>query len=228
MSGILVALLFFVVLIVILAAIAKQLTTKKKDSQFEYRKLDALFTPAERSFLGILKLAVNDETEVFGKVRVADVILPKKGQQRREWQIAFNKISSKHFDFLVCNKTDLSVICAIELNDKSHNSKKRQKRDRFLEAACDSASLTLIQIPAKASYQVTEIKDIISARIENQSESTTARIKKTISQNEEQQNTKHCPKCSSELVLKVAKKGNNIGKEFLACNAFPKCRYIKT
>lgn len=34
-----------------------------------------------------------------------------------------------------------------------------------------------------------------------------------------------CPKCGSELVVRVAKKGANAGKEFLACSGFPKCRY---
>lgn len=34
-----------------------------------------------------------------------------------------------------------------------------------------------------------------------------------------------CPKCGSELVARVAKKGANAGKEFLGCSAFPKCRY---
>lgn len=34
-----------------------------------------------------------------------------------------------------------------------------------------------------------------------------------------------CPKCGSELVVRVAKKGANAGKEFLGCSGFPKCRY---
>lgn len=36
-----------------------------------------------------------------------------------------------------------------------------------------------------------------------------------------------CPKCGSSLVKRVAKKGANIGKEFLGCSNFPKCRFIK-
>lgn len=36
-----------------------------------------------------------------------------------------------------------------------------------------------------------------------------------------------CPKCGCELVKRVAKKGANKGKEFIACSGFPKCRYVK-
>lgn len=40
---------------------------------------------------------------------------------------------------------------------------------------------------------------------------------------QEKKNT--CPKCGSELVVRIAKKGSNAGNEFLGCSGFPKCRY---
>lgn len=36
---------------------------------------------------------------------------------------------------------------------------------------------------------------------------------------------KLCPNCHSELVVRIAKKGQNAGKSFYGCTAFPKCRY---
>lgn len=35
-----------------------------------------------------------------------------------------------------------------------------------------------------------------------------------------------CPKCGAKLVLRTAKKGDNIGQQFYGCSGFPKCRYI--
>jgi len=102
---------------------------------------------------------------VFGKVRVADVLKPSKGGARKQWQIAFNKINNKHFDFVLCDKNDLSVLCAIELNDKSHNTKKRKDRDAFLTAACESAMLPLIQIPAQAAYNIDEIRQTLISHL---------------------------------------------------------------
>jgi hypothetical protein len=124
-----------------------------------YRKLETLFSPAERSFLGVLNQVVADNAYVFGKVRVADVLAPVKNSSRKNWQISFNKISRKHFDYILCDKKDLSILCAIELNDKSHNSKNRKARDEFLTAACESANLPLIQVPAQAAYNIDEIRE---------------------------------------------------------------------
>ena len=38
---------------------------------------------------------------------------------------------------------------------------------------------------------------------------------------------KICPKCGSKLILRKASKGNNAGKSFWGCSAFPKCRYTE-
>ncbi|SFB90217.1 DUF2726 domain-containing protein [Pseudoalteromonas denitrificans] len=220
----------FIVLILVVFALFIFLKFKVKNYQpIEkeeplYRKLDALFTPAERSFLGVLNHAIDEKTVVFGKVRVADVITPERGATRRKWQIAFNKISAKHFDFILCNKDDLSVLCAIELDDRSHNSKKQKSRDAFLEGACKSASFPLIRVPAKVSYSVVDIREkITSYMIENEVSNVDISP-----ETPKESGNKACPKCSSEMTVKIAKKGKAIGNEFWACSAFPKCRYIES
>ncbi len=221
-----------VILIIVILAIIKAISSQKQDivePEFPYKKLDVLFSPAERSFLGVLNQAVGKSAQIFGKVRVADVITPKKGMLRSDWQKAFNKISGKHFDFLLCNKEDLSVLCVIELNDSSHNSRQRKKRDLFLEGACQKAELPLIQITAKATYNINEIRESLEVFLSHDkiqglaSESKEPEYKTT--EFTKKENEKFCPKCSSKLVKRVAKKGRNSGNEFWACCAFPKCRY---
>lgn len=216
-----------VAVIIAIAAIAiAKYGRKKQDSpaNFPYQKGEALFTPAERSFLGVLKQAVGENAQVFGKVRVADVIAPQKGLSRSDWQKAFNRISSKHFDFLLCNQDDLSVICAVELNDSFHQSSDRKKREVFLEDACRAAEVPLIQIPAKAGYSIGEIREMFgslfnfSSSVERESDQPVIEAPST---------AKVCPKCSSPMVKRVAKKGVNAGKKFWACSDFPRCRHIE-
>ncbi|MGF1807490.1 DUF2726 domain-containing protein, partial [Aliivibrio sifiae] len=179
-----------------------------------------LFTPAERSFFGVLQQAVaTDNVLVFGKVRVADVIAPEKGMTKSAWQTAFNKISAKHFDFILCNQDDLSVICAIELDDSSHNNAKRKSRDQFLESACESAHFPLIRVPAKQAYSIESIRYSLQSVLSNdETEMSSFGLESA---------DKHCPKCLSNMVLKVAKKGKSVGNEFWGCSSFPKCRHIE-
>lgn len=158
---------------------------------------------------------------MLGKVRVADVIKPGKGLSRSEWQKAFNKISAKHFDFLLCKNDDLSIICAIELDDSSHKSKNRHERDEFLKGACEAASIPLIQVPAKSGYVISDIKALLAPYLEIKEHNVNVDIA-TVEAGE-----KLCPKCSSPLVTRTAKKGPNAGKQFLACSAYPKCKHVE-
>lgn len=147
--------------LLVLLLLAVFWTRGKKGKPLPYDVQETLFSPAERSFLGVLDLAVGDKARVFAKVRVADVLTPEAGMGKSKWQQAFNKISAKHLDYLLCHPADLSFICAIELDDSSHRQQKRRARDSFLKAAFDSAGLPLLQIPASSHYQVEELRDLI-------------------------------------------------------------------
>ena len=131
-----------------------------------YSLIPTLLSPAERLFFGVLNQAVGESALIFAKVRVADIVKPEKGMNRSNWQRAFNRISSKHFDFVLCKKDDVSIICVIELNDSSHKSRKRQDRDGLLREICDSASLPMIEVPAKRAYTVEELRNQISQLID--------------------------------------------------------------
>lgn len=58
--------------------------------------------------------AVPDTYRIFGKVRVADILSQQTALDRTNWLIAFNKISAKHFDYVLCCQDTLEVIAAIE------------------------------------------------------------------------------------------------------------------
>jgi hypothetical protein len=219
-----------VIIVVVLAVVVLKLSRKQRiqPTEYPYRKIDVLFTPAERSFLGVLNQAVGENAQIFGKVRVADVIAPKKGMPRSDWQKAFNKISGKHFDFLLCDKDNLSVLCAIELNDRSHNSKKRKDRDTFLEGTCESANVPLVQLAARATYNIKEVQNSLANFLPGSiAPKPATEAEATVVERKSVDSEKPCPKCSSVMVKRIAKKGKNVGNEFWACSAFPKCRHTE-
>lgn len=151
--------IFFAVIIIVGVALLLALNKGKgASSQYPYQATKFLLSKAERSFYGVLSQAVGDTGLVFTKVRVADVITPRKGLNRSDWQKAFNAVSAKHFDFLICDPGDCSVKLAIELDDASHNSTKGQKRDKLLNAACESAGLRLLRVKAAKGYVIADIK----------------------------------------------------------------------
>ena len=156
MSWILLLGLVFVVFVVLAALKNKQ--GGSGTIGFPYQPAKTLFSAAERSFLGVLDQAVGSEHRVFGKVRVADVAMVKPGLGNSARQGALNRIAAKHFDFIVCRASDLSVVCAVELNDKSHSSQRAQARDNLLAKVCQAINLPLLVIPAKQSYSPQDVR----------------------------------------------------------------------
>ena len=163
-SLVLLAIVVFVVFIVLAALKNKQGGSGKLG--FPYQPAKPLFSAAERSFLGVLDQAVGPEHRVFGKVRVADVAAVKSGLGNSARQGALNRIAAKHFDFLVCRSGDLSVVCAVELNDKSHASQRAQARDELLANVCRVINLPLLTVPAKAAYSPQDVRVQFLAAVE--------------------------------------------------------------
>ncbi|MGQ9662017.1 MAG: DUF2726 domain-containing protein [Kiritimatiellia bacterium] len=122
-----------------------------------YQKEAVLFTPAERSFLAVLDHAVGSQFRILGKVRLADVIRVKPGVSGSIRQQAFNRIQSKHLDFVVCDPCDLSVQFVVEPDDSSHQQSRRQDRDEFLDKALAAAGVPVFHFPVKRTYTVQEI-----------------------------------------------------------------------
>ncbi|RXJ74324.1 hypothetical protein CS022_04545 [Veronia nyctiphanis] len=131
-------------------------------AKFSYQQRDGLFTSAERSFLQVLNKTLSDDYYVFGKVRIADVITPDKSVGRANWWKAFNKISMKHFDYVICRKLDLKVMAAVELDDSSHNTVKAKARDEFVNAACESAELKLLRFRVTRGYKYRDVAKVLT------------------------------------------------------------------
>ena len=80
---------------------------------------------------------------VFAKVRLLDLLEPKKGQ--KQYKAYFHKIQAKHVDFVLCNQ-NLVAEWIIELDDSSHDRPDRQERDRFVDEAVTSVGYKILHV----------------------------------------------------------------------------------
>lgn len=134
-------------------------------AEVRYRRQDAVLSAAERSFFGVLLNVIPAGHHLSFKVRLADVIQLAGKLSRGDWQRAFNKISAKHVDFLLCRADDLRVVLAIELDDASHQKKARVERDRFVEAALKSAQVPLLRVDVRKGYALPDLREKVMLAI---------------------------------------------------------------
>ncbi len=224
-------LLFLLMIFILVVTLVIRLTARRSSAvEISYNSCDTLCTPAERAFLGVLDMAVPDGHRIFAKVRLADLIKVGSGLKASSRQTAFNRISRKHVDFVLCRADDIAITAAIELDDSSHNHSDRQDRDAFIDKAMASAGIPIIRFSARHAYGVGEVRQAISDALGLSTPPETERISDTspepVASKPPVEDFGTCPKCGAPMVKRIVKKGPHAGKTILACSAFPKCRTV--
>lgn len=124
-----------------------------------YKRKFEFLSPAEARFFKVLQAAVSPGYLVFPKVRLVDVCYVPRG---RGYASAFNRVVSKHLDFVICDGTTLAAVAAVELDDSSHGRPDRIVRDAFVDDVLRAVELPLVRIAAKAGYDAGELRVQIS------------------------------------------------------------------
>lgn len=153
--GVLVVFIVFVVL--------KNTSGKKPSSKYSYTKKKFLISRAEHEFYVALVEAVGGEFYIFAQVHLPTLLDHKvKGQN---WQGAFSHINRKSVDFVLCDKSYISPILAIELDDKSHLSEDRQQRDGEIERILSEAGMPLLRIENHGSFSSSDLAISIKQKL---------------------------------------------------------------
>ncbi len=140
----LVRLLLIVIFIRLFFFLIKKFYLSIKNSRIEdkypYEKTNSILTPAEQNFYLKLKQEYGENYYIFPQVGLDKII--QVTDQENFYQF-WNKINRKSIDFVIVNKEDFRIVKLIELNDSTHNYKKRKERDAFLQKICDDVGLDL-------------------------------------------------------------------------------------
>lgn len=116
---------------------------------YPYKLIQSLLTPSEAAFYAALRLAAGQRYLVFPKVRLADLCHGLDG-----WTdtAAFNRVSSKHVDFLLCDPETFRPVLAVELDDRSHLGGRGRVRDEVKNRVFRTMGLGLYRQWVRHSY----------------------------------------------------------------------------
>jgi len=195
----------------------KDITSSSK-IEYPYLLTEEFSTPAELNFFFNLKSVIDGSAQIFTKVKLSDLFYAKTGDHAKN-RSYMNRIDRKHVDFLLCDSKTLKPFLGIELDDKSHQRTDRQERGDFVNHVFKAANLPLVHFPVQRSYSQNELRSKLSTYISN-----TKTSKEQTDQS--QVLSPNCPKCGSEMVLRIAKRGENQGEKFWGCSRYPECRGI--
>ena len=141
----------------------RRYNAQSEENDSPYTAASALLSNAELSFFGALREAVGSEYHLFAKVRLADIVNVQPSLSGKHYYRAFNRISAKHVDFVVCHPRTFRIIGVIELDDSSHRSSKCQQRDDVKNRALAAASIPILRVAARRSYSHADLRKQVCA-----------------------------------------------------------------
>lgn len=151
----------FVVLLAVAAILEVRWEAQKHEAKkYHYRAKSHVMTRYEEKFFRILNEIFADKCYVAPQVHLSALLDFKLSGQN--WRGAFLHINGKSVDFVLLRKDNFEVICAIELDDASHESLERKKRDEEVERIFREAKLPLVRFRGVDRMSKQEIVDKIA------------------------------------------------------------------
>ena len=151
----------------------RQSSRERMSTPLPYTAQPRLVTASELRFLHTgLQPALRDRYYIGVQIPMTTVLKVPDDQ----WdKAAGRRIRQKRFDFVLASPKTFRIKAVIELDDLSHRLRHRQKRDRFVEQACEAAGVLLIRIPVYRKYDPKLIRRIINGALREHRESRKVR-----------------------------------------------------
>jgi hypothetical protein len=149
-------------LIVIVTVLATRLSDNSFPFPFDSKR--AIFTPAEKNFQNLVEQAMGPKYRILNRVKLSDVVTIRNGVSTRASQVAATNANAKYLDFVICDRTNMKLLGAIDLVDTQGKGYKI-KKDWFVSGALEAAAIPHIRIKVKANYTIDEIRTCINNRL---------------------------------------------------------------
>ncbi|MBQ9683965.1 DUF2726 domain-containing protein [Candidatus Saccharibacteria bacterium] len=134
-----------------------------KKSSYRYYAKSYIMTQHEREFFKTLNEVLGSKWYVVPQVHLSTLLNHKvKGQN---WKGAFQHINGKSVDFVLLSKETTKPICAIELDDSSHDRADRSARDDEVERIFKQANIPLARFRKTENLSKQDIVNTIALAI---------------------------------------------------------------
>ena len=117
-----------------------------------------LLSHAELRFFRSLQQAVERDTLIAVKVRLADLV---GCIEKTPDKATLGRITQKHVDFVLFDHCHTRILAAIELDDSSHERETTIRRDAFVNELLNSVGIPLLRVQAAGGYNPMVIRQQI-------------------------------------------------------------------
>lgn len=156
--------LLFWWLIIILAIIKNNKnTTTTTNKRYESK---SLLTNYEKYFYDTISNEFSNMYYIMPQVNLASIV-----NKFKDFPTQYQNELYRNIDIGIFDKTSMTPLLLIEINDKTHNNKNRIERDNKVKKICNVANIPLITFysnyPNKKEYIIKRIKETLNNNLPN-------------------------------------------------------------
>lgn len=140
-----IAIILLLLLDVVITQLRKREQKDTRDYTTAYQKRLLLTKNEWKNCMFLKPILEGEGLRICPKVRLLDLIEPKKGTDGKQRQTLLNKIQSKHVDFVICDEK-LNVLLILELDDSSHDTETRKQRDTFVDSVLTGSGYRILHV----------------------------------------------------------------------------------
>ncbi len=135
---------------------------------YPYARRERLLSPHGRHFLQVLDKIVGPDVRVFAKVRVTDVMRVTHPSGSGAFARALARIASQRFDFVLCDRDSLTVLCAVTLDElERRDPGEASFAQSFPAQMCRFAGLPLLRVIARREYDLKDLGDRVTEAVQH-------------------------------------------------------------
>lgn len=199
----------------------------EQSQELPYRLRNDFLSDAEYSFFGVLRQVFGDRYYICPKIALKEIIFVARPHENMSY---YSQIDRKHVDFLLYDLGTRNPVMGIELDDKSHDRRDREKRDVFVNEVFETAGLPLARVTAAASYNLADLKRYLEERLSQipcpvipEVQTHTPSEVVAAAEMAAAGDRAVCPKCNITMVIRNSKRG-----KFYGCKNYPRCKETKS
>lgn len=177
-----------------------------------YRIRTELFSSSERRFLAYLMNKVADRFLILPKLALGDLFRVNKPNENITY---VQKLGGKAIDFVLCSRSNLDPVAAIELDDPS--KKEHAVSSRLIDEICSSLGFPIFHFPEDSNFEEIDW-DSILYEVERFELDPSRGLKM------DSEFSPVCPNCGITLVLRFDQDGPISGHKYYGCLNYPECQ----
>lgn len=155
--------LLLVLLVVVIALVASRFIDNS--NPFQVQRKASLFSPVERSFLGLLEKAVQNEYRIVNRVKLADVLEVRDSVSEKNRRSTLLKLNAKYLDYVLCDPESMKIVAIVDLVNTHNKDGHKAVPDWFVSGALEAAGIPYLRIGIKAGYSVAELQMALASKL---------------------------------------------------------------